>query len=154
MSQLAQRLLQAHERALTERAADPASRDQAAADRLAQALTGGNATALISSAATPDGVEVVTATGAGAEVGGGLSYEETTLGTCVRTRATSGSPRGGAGERGTVTTEPVVCPDGVVPLVEGHAVAAMTTDLDALRRPVPTPAPQACVSGTGACPGG
>ncbi len=154
MNQLAQGLSQAHHRALAERAADPVSRDDAAANRLAHVITSGNARALLSAAATPEGVEVLITIAGRAEVGGALSYQQATLGMCVRTRVTPGSPSGDVGERGTVTTEAVPCPDGVIPVVEDHPVRTTTTALERLSSPVPRPAGTACVSGSGDCPGG
>ncbi len=147
---LAQQLVHVHERALSERAADPTGVDAAAADRLA----GGNATNVVSATVTPDGVEVVTTVGVRAEVGGGLFYEQTTLGACLLTRATPGSPTGGIGERGSVTTEAVPCPDGVVPVVDSAPVEATTTQVEGLRSPVPRPVSPPCFSGSDDCEGG
>jgi hypothetical protein len=152
---LGQTLTQAHERALSERAADPTAIDAAAADRLGYAITGGNATYVVSATVTPDGVEVVTTVGVNTEVGGGLSYEQATLGACLRTQATAGSPTGDVGERGTVSTEAVPCPDGVVPEFAHDApVDAVTTELQGLRSPVPRPRAAPCFSGSGDCEGG
>jgi hypothetical protein len=145
---LAQQLVHVHERALSERAADPTGVDAAAAERLGYAITGGNATSVVSATVTPDGVEVVTTVGARAQVGGGLFYERATLGACLLTRATSGSLTGDAGERGTVSTEAVPCPDGVVPVVDSAPVEATTTEVQGLRSPVPRPVSPPCLSGS------
>jgi hypothetical protein len=128
VTELAQGLARTHERALTERAADPTADDRAAADRLGYAITRGNATSVVSATATRDGLEVVTAVGVRAEVGGGMFAEQATLGACLRTQATSGSLTGDVGERGTVSTEAVPCPDGVVPVVESRPVDAGARD--------------------------
>lgn len=151
---LAQQLVHVHERALSERAADPTGVDAAAADRLGYAITGGNATHVVSATVTPDGVEVVTTVGARAQVGGGLFYEQATLGACLLTRATPGSLTGDVGERGTVSTEAVPCPDGVVPVVDSAPVGATTTEVQGLRSPVPRPVPPPCLSGSDDCEGG
>lgn len=143
-----------HERALSERAADPAGVDVAAADRLGYALTGGNAKNVVSASVTPDGVEVLTTAGVRAQVGGGLSYEQATLGACLLTRATPGSRTGDIGKRGTVSTEAVPCPDGIVPVADSAPVEATTTELQDLRSPVPRPDPAPCSSGSGDCVGG
>lgn len=150
---LAQQLVHVHERALSERAADPTGVDAAAADRLGIAITGGNAN-VVSATATSDAVEVVTTVGVRAEVGGGLFYEQTTLGACLLTGATPGSPTGGIGERGIVTTEAVPCADGVVPVVDSAPVEATTTELQGLRSPVPRPVSPLCFSGSDDCEGG
>ena len=142
------------QRALAERAADPAGRGQAAADRLASAISGGNAALVLSAQEMAGGVEVVTTIGARAEAEGGLAYDQATIGACLRTRATLGSAAGDAGERGTVDTEAVPCPDGLVPVVDGGPVSSMTTDLRAWRSAVPRPGPQGCMSGSGECTGG
>lgn len=151
---LAQQLLRVHERALSERAADPTGVDTAAADRLGYAITGGNATNVVSATVTPDGVEVVTTAGVRAQVGGGLSYEQATLGACLLTRATPGSLTGDVGQRGTVSTEAVPCADGVVPVVDSAPVEATTTQVQGQRSPVPRPDPAPCLSGSGDCEGG
>ena len=145
---------QAHQRALAERAADPAGRGQAAADRLASAVSGGNAALVLSAQETSGGVEVVTTIGARAGTGGGLAYEQATVGACLRTRATPGSAAGDAGERGTVNTQAVPCPDGIVPAVDGSPVESVITDLRARRSAVPGPGPQGCLSRAGECTGG
>lgn len=151
---LAQELVRVHERALSERAADPTAVDAAAADRLGYAITGGNATDVVSAAVTPDGVEVVTMSGVRVEVGGGLSYDQATLGACLLTHATPGALTGDIGERGTVSTEAVPCPDGVVPVVESAPVEATTTELQGLSSSVPRPVSPPCLSGSGDCVGG
>lgn len=151
---LAKQVAQAHERALSERTADPTAVDAEAAYRLGYAVTGGNATSIVSTTATPDGVEAVTTSGVRTEAGGGLSYAQTSLGACLRTRATPGSATGDAGERGTVSTEAVPCPDGVVPVVESAPVEATTIELTGLRSPVPRPSTAPCLSGSGDCVGG
>ena len=151
---LAERLAGVHEQALRERSADPTGVDAAAADRLGYAITGGNATQVVSATVTPDGVEVVTTVGVRAQVGGGLSYEQVTLGACLRTRATPGSPTGDVGERGSVSTEAVRCPDGVVPAVDSAPVEATTTEVEGLRAPVPRPRSPQCMSGSDDCGGG
>jgi hypothetical protein len=151
---LAQQLAQAHERALSERTADPTAIDAEAADRLGYAVTGGNATNVVSETVTPDGVEVVTTIGVRAQVGSGMFYEQATLGACLRTQATSGALTGDVGERGTVSTEAVPCPDGVVPVTESAPVDATTTELQGLHSPVPRPDPPPCFSGSGDCAGG
>lgn len=153
-NQVARQFAQAHERALSERAADPVAVDAAAADRLGYAITGGNATSVVSATVTPDGVEVVTTVGARAHAGGGLSYENASLGACLRTQATPGSPTGDVGERGTVSTEAVPRPDGVVPISESAPVEATTTELQGLSSPVPRPVSPPCLSGSGDCVGG
>lgn len=148
-------VMRLHERALRERAVDPAAADAAAADRLGYAITGGNAAYVVSATVTPDGVEVVTMAGVRAEVGGGLSYEQVTLGACLRVHATAGSLTGDVGERGTVSTEAVSCPDGVVPVfAEGAPVEATTTEVKRLDSPVPRPDPAPCFSGSGDCESG
>lgn len=152
--ELARGVHQAHQRALAERAADPAGRGQAAADRLASAVSGGNAALVLSAQETSGGVEVVTTIGARAETGGGLAYEQAIVGACLRTRATPGSAAGDAGERGTVNTQGVPCPDGIVPAVDGSPVDSVITDLRARRSAVPGPGPQGCLSGSGECTGG
>lgn len=134
---LAQSLVKVHEKALDVRAADPAAVDAAAAENLGYALTGGNPTFVVSAAVTADGLEVVTMVGVRVETGGGLSYEQLTLGTCVLTSATAGSPAEDVGGRGAVTTESVSCPDGVTPLVNSAPVEATTTELERLESPVP-----------------
>lgn len=141
-------------RALTERGADPTADDRAAADRLGYAITRGNATSVVSATATRDGVEVVTTVGVRAEVGGGMFSEQATLGACLRTQATSGSLTGDVGERGTVSTDAVPCPDGVVPVVESRPVDATTSELQGLRSSVPRRGPAPCISGSGDCVGG
>jgi hypothetical protein len=151
---LAERLAQAHERALRERAADPTAIDAVAADRLAYAITGGNEAYVVSATVTPDGMEVVTTVGVRAHVGGGMSYDEATLGACLRTQATAGSLTGDVGERGTVSTEAVPCPDDVVPVAASAPVDATTTELQGLRGPVPRPRAAPCFSGSGDCVGG
>lgn len=151
---LARQVAQAHERALSERTADPSAVDAEAAYRLGYAITGGNAASVVSTTATPDGVEAVTTSGVRAEAGGGLSYAQTSLGACLRTRATRGSPTGEAGERGTVSTEAIPCPEGVVPVVEGASVEATTLELTGLRSFVPRPSSAPCLSGSGDCVGG
>lgn len=151
---LALRLTQAHERALRERAADPTAIDAAAGDRLAYAITGGNAAYVVSATVTPEGVEVVTTVGVRAHVGGGMSYEAATLGVCLRTQAAAGSLTGDAGERGTVSTEAVPCPDSVVPVADSAPVDATTTDLRELYSPVPRPRAAPCFSGSMDCVGG
>lgn len=143
----------AHQRALAERAEDPASRDQAAADRLGETIAG-DPTAVVAATPTADGVEVVTTVGARAQAGGGLSYETATLGACLRTTATPGTAAGDPGERGTVTTEAVSCPDRTVPIADSAPVDAITTDLPRLRSDVPRPEPRGCLSGSGDCAGG
>ena len=92
--------------------------------------------------------------GARAEAGGGLAYDQATIGACLRTRATPGSAAGDAGERGTVDTEAVPCPDGIVPTVDGGPVESVTTDLRTWRSAVPRSGPQGCLSGSGECTGG
>lgn len=144
----------AHQRALSERVADPTARDAAAAERLGDAITGGNATNVVSATVTAEGVAVVTTVGVSAEVGGGLFYEQAALGACLRTRATPGSPTGDVGQGGTVFTEAVPCPEGVLPVVESRPVNATTTDLQTLHTSVPRPAPPPCFSGSGDCVGG
>jgi len=151
---LAKQVAQAHERALSERTADPTAVDAEAAYRLGYAVTGGNATSIVSTTATPDGVEAVTTSGVRTEAGGGLSYAQTSLGACLRTRATPGSPTGDAGERGTVSTEAIPCPDDVVPVVESGPVETTTIELTGLRSSVPRPSPAPCLSGSGDCVGG
>lgn len=151
---LADGMREAHQRALAARAADPTARGQAAADRLGYAVTGGNSASLVSAAAIPAGVEVVTLLGARAQTGGGLSYDQTTVGACVRTRATPGSETADAGGRGTVVTEPVPCPAGAVPTVEGRPVDAVAAGLRTLRSDVPRPEPGGCLGDSGDCPGG
>ena len=151
---LAQEVARAHERALGERAADPTAADTAAAERLGIAVTGGNPAFLVAAAATSDGVEVITTVGARAQVGGGLFYEQATSGVCLLTSATPGSPTGQVGERGTVSTEAVPCPGGVVPLVDSAPVEAVTTDLQRLQGPVPGARAAPCSSGSGDCVGG
>jgi hypothetical protein len=141
---------EAHRRALAERAADPTGRDQAAADRLGYAVSGGNAAVVISATVVDGGVEVVTMLGARAETGGGLSYEQATVGACVRTRATPGALAADEGGRGTVVTEPVACPEGAAPA----PVDALAAGLDTLRSDVPRPEPGGCLGGSGDCPGG
>jgi len=143
-----------HERALNERAADPDAVDAATADRLGTAITGGNAANVVSATATSDGVEVVSTAGVRAEVGGGLFYEQTTLGACLLTPATPGPLTGDIGERGTVTTKAVPCADGVVPLVDSAPVEATTTDVEGLRSPVPRPDAPLCLSGSDDCEAG
>lgn len=133
--------------------AETASRDQAAADPLGHAITGGNPTMVVAARGTPLGVEVVTTLATRAEAGGGLSYEQATLGACLRTRATPGSAAG-ADERGTVETEAVPCPDGVVPVADGVSVEATTTDLRTRQSDVPRPDPRGCLSGSDECVGG
>lgn len=146
--------MKVHERALSERAANPTAHDAAAAERLGYAITGGDATNVVSTRVIPEGVEVVTTVGASAGAGGGLSYEQAALGACLRTRATPGSLTGDVGRRGTVFTEAVPCPGGVFPVVESHPVDATTTDLQTLHTSVPRPVPPRCFSGSGDCVGG
>jgi hypothetical protein len=150
---LAQQVVRGHERTLSERAADPTAVDAAAADRLGIAITGGNAN-VVSATATSDAVEVVSTAGVRVEVGGGLFYEQTTLGACLLTRATPGSPTGGIGERGIVTTEAAPCAAGVVPVVDSAPVEATTTQVEVLRGPVPRPVSPLCLSGSDDCEGG
>ena len=145
---------QAHQRALEERAADPASRDQAAADRLGYAVTGGNRALVVEAKGTLSGIEVLTTVGARAQAGGGLSYEQATLGACLRTTATAGSTAGGARGRGTVQTEAVPCPDGTVPIAGSAPVEATTTDLRTHRSDVSSSHPRRCLGGSDDCPGG
>lgn len=147
-------LRQAHERALSERAADPERRDQAAADRLAAAISGGNPGLVIASTTTRDGVEVLSLLSARGQVGGGGSYHQATLGACLRTRAWPGSADAAAGGRGTVVTEAVRCPEGAARLVGGLPVDAFTTELRTLRSDVPPPKQAPCLSGSGDCVGG
>ena len=151
---LAQGADQAHQRALEERTADPASRDQAAADRLGYAITGGNPTMVVAANGTPLGIDVVTTVGARAQAGGGLSYEQVTLGACLRTTATPGSAAIGARGRGTVETEAVACPDGTMPIADGAPVEATTTDLRTRRSDVPRRGPRGCLRGSHDCPVG
>ena len=153
-SSLAQALVQAHERALSERAADPTAVDAAAAGRLGDAITGGNRTNLVSATVTSDGVEALTTIGARAEVGGGLFYEQATLGACLLTHATAGSLTGDIGERGTVSTKAVPCPDGIVPIADSAPVGATIQVLQGLSSPVPRPLSPPCFSGSGDCVGG
>lgn len=151
---LAQGLARVHDAALNERAADPTRVDAAAADRLGYAITGGNEAGVVSATVTPDGVEVVTTIGVRAGVGGGLSYDQATLGACLLTHATPGAVTGDIGERGTVTTEAVPCPDSVVPVADSAPVEATTTELQGLSSPVPRPVSPPCLSGSGDCVGG
>lgn len=151
---LAQQLVLVHQRALSERAADPAGVDGAAADRLGRAITGGNWASVVSATSSPDAVEILTTAGARAWVGGGLSYQEATSGACFLTRATPGSRAGNVGERGTVSTEAVPCPDGVVPVVDSAPVEVTTTDVPGRRSSVPRPVSPGCPSGSGDCRGG
>jgi len=153
-AQLSQGLLEAHQRALTERAADPSSRDEAAAHSLARAVTGGNITAVVSADVTSLGVELITTLGVRAEAGGGLSYEQAALGACLRTTALPGSVSGEADGRGTVRTQAVPCPDGVVPVADGAPVEAVTTALQPRRSDVPAPRTNGCLSGSEDCAGG
>ena len=69
-TRLEQNVAEVHRRALAERAAEPASRDQAAADRLGRAVSRGNATVVVTASTTPLGVEVVTTVGVRDEAGG------------------------------------------------------------------------------------
>jgi hypothetical protein len=92
---------------------------------------------VVSATATADGVGVLITVGVNAELGGGLFYEQASLGACLQTRATSGAFTGDVGERGTVSTEAVACPDGVVPVTDGQPVEATTTVIEGLRSPVP-----------------
>lgn len=153
-TQLDEQVMYVHEQALGQRAGDPTGVDVAAADRLGYAITGGNATSVVSASVTPDGVEVITTAGVRAQVGGGLSYQQATLGACLLTRATPGSPGGDVGERGTVSTEAVPCPDGVVPVADSAPVELTTTELNGLRSPVLRPDPAPCLTGSGDCVGG
>lgn len=150
---LAQGMGEAHERALAERANDPASRGAAAADRLGNAISEGDNSRVVAATATPTTVEVVTTLGVRAEKGGGLTYEQATLGACLRIRATPGVNTGDA-DRGTVETAAVPCPEGTVMPADGAPVEAMTTDLPTLRSAVPAPEPEPCFSGSGDCVGG
>jgi hypothetical protein len=154
VAQLDDVLERAHERALQERAADPTAGGAMAAERLGRAVTGGNAANVVSTTATDEGLEVITTIGVRTQVGGGLSYVQVSLGACLRTRATPGAPSGEGGLRGTVSTEAVACPDGVLPLAEGVPVDATSTQLDRLRTPVPADIGRPCPSGARYCSGG
>ncbi len=151
---LAEAVVRVHERALDVRAADPAAVDTAAADNLADALTGGNPASLVSTAVTAEGVEVLTTAGVRVEEGGGLFYEQATLGACLLTSATAGSSAGDVGERGTVTTEAVACPAGMTPVVDSAPVQATTIEVERLESPVPMSRPAPCFSGSDDCEGG
>lgn len=151
---LEEAVVRVHEAALGVRAEDPAAVDTAAADNLGEALTGGDPAFLVSTATTADGVEAVTTAGVRVEEGGGLFYQQVTLGACLLTSATAGSPTGNVGERGTVTTEAVACPDGVTPVVDTAPVEATTVEIDHLQSPVPMPRPTPCFSGSGDCGAG
>ena len=148
---LEEAVVRVHEAALGVRAEDPAAVDTAAAQNLAYTLTGGNPASLVSTAVTADGVQAITTAGVRIEEGGGLSYQQATLGVCLLTSATAGSPTGDVGERGTVTTEAVACPDGVTPIVDSAPVEATTIEIDHLQSPVPMPRPTPCLSGSGDC---
>ena len=142
-----------HERALSERAGDPTAAGAAAARRLGDAVTGGNPASLVSAKVTANGVEVVTTIGVQTEVGGGLGYEQTTLGACLLISATT-APDGDITERGTVSTEAIPCPDGVVPLVDSAPVETTTMALERVSSAVPTPKRRPCSSGSGNCESG
>lgn len=154
VAQLNQGLERAHERALQQRAADPSARGAAAAERLGQAITGGNTANVVSTTVTDEGLEVVTTIGVRTQAGGGLSYVQASLGACLRTRTTPGSVAGDVGRRGTVSTEAVASPGGVLPVAESAPVGATTTRLHRLRAPVPAAGEPSCLSGSGNCDGG
>jgi hypothetical protein len=143
---LAEAILLEHEDALSHRAADPTAVDAAAADRLAASLSGGDPKLLVSARTTGESVEVVTTVGVRAH-SSGFSSADTSLGACLLTTVTPGSLTGDTGERGTVSTEPVPCPEGVVPVAEGSPVEAITTEAERLESPVPRPRTRPCHSG-------
>lgn len=154
VGQLDQGLERAHARALQQRAADPTAGGATAAESLGQAITGGSTENVVSTTVTDEGLEVVTTIGVRTQAGGGLSYEQVSLGACLRTRTTPGSPSEEIGFGGTVSTEAVVCPSGVLPVAEGAPVDATTTQLHRLSTPVPEGTGQPCPSGSGECAGG
>lgn len=151
---LEEAVVRMHETALGVRAEDPAAVGTAAALKLGRSLTGGNPGLLVSTAMTADGVEAVTTAGIRVEEGGGLFYRQVTLGACLLTSATAGSPTGDVGERGTVTTEAVACPDGTTPVVDSAPVEATTVEIGPLQSPVPMSRPTPCFSGSGDCEAG
>ena len=69
----------------------------------------------------------------------------------TRSSEPPGTSVGTVGERGTVTTEAVTCPDGVAPVVDGGPDEATTLDIDRLQSPVPMAGLEPCLSGSGEC---
>ena len=151
---LAEVLEQEHEAVLRQRAVDPTATGPAAAQALAETLTGDFPELLVSQTSNDDGVEVVTTNVVSSRGDSGVfGYEAVTLGACVRNLATPGDAGGVPGERGTVVTEAVDCPDGVT-LSSDQGPVDATTDVRRLKSPVPLAPSEPCFSGSGDCGGG
>jgi len=96
----------------------------------------------------PDEITFLRAVGSVVESGGGLSYEQVSVGACVLVTVRFGE---GGSDRGSVTTEPVRCPEGVQFDTEKgvHTVDVVTTDLETRSDDVGEPPPDrsVCLSG-------
>jgi hypothetical protein len=127
---------------LAERARDPASTGAAALEELDPY---GYA---LSAAAEGDTITLVHAVGSVVETGGGLSYEQVSVGACIQVSIRAGD---GGDDHGSVTTEAVACPEGTRFRTEkgDTGVDVVSTDLDGRSDDVGEPPPRrsVCLSG-------
>lgn len=96
----------------------------------------------------PDEITFLRAVGSVVESGGGLSYEQVSIGACVMVTVRFGE---GGSDRGSVTTEPIQCPEGVQFDTEKgvQSVDVVTTDLTTRSDDVGEPPPDRSVCHSG-----
>ena len=136
---LQERLDGLHEGVLEGRAEDPTLTGQAAIDRITDDP--------LHSSVEGDRITLVLDIGVRVEAGGGLFYESASIGACVLVGIQAGDDDG---DRGSVLTAPVDCPDGtVVENDRGGTADTLTTDLEWRWDDVPEPEPhyEPCISG-------
>ena len=145
-AQLQDRLDGVHGGFLERRALDPTATGTAAADSL------DHWSYSLQTTYAEDSVTFLRTIDAKVETGGGLWYEQVSLGACVEVVVEYGD---GGDDRGTVTTEPVACPAGTdLPGADGPA--GTVTDLDGRSDDVGVPpyVPPVCYSGGDCSRGG
>jgi hypothetical protein len=136
------RLDQMHGGYLAARARDPFSTGTAA---LAELDPYGYA---LSASTDGDTITLVHAVGSVVESGGGLSYEQVSVGACLRVTIRAGT---GGDDRGSVRTEAVGCPEGTLFDTEKGVedVLVVTTDLESRSDDVGRPPPDRPVCHSG-----
>jgi hypothetical protein len=143
-----------HEEVLEVRSRDPETTGRAVSESIVERLSDVEGVTASVATADSDGAAVDVAVGILSESGGGWTYDQRTLGACLRVTAEPGDPHGDVGQRGSVTTVPVPCADARWPTVSSSPVDAVTTDLDTLSDDVPRADPRPCWGTSGYCPGG